>query len=365
MTQAEKGIEMKVSVFTGKLGGYSAMLPMLRLMRDDDEVELTIIAGDQHCNINFGHSIDEIKKEFLGSISYIPIKAGDDTSWHRANGMQQIVHHGSMALDRFKPDCLILFGDRAEVLTMALSAVIQGIPIAHIQGGDFSGGIDNRIRDSISCLSKWHFVSNKRSDARLSDFVPGDIINVGDLHIDSIVSGLYEPNNFGPKPRIILLQHSDTSNPGDSGVQVLITVLALQECDLLPNTIAFYPCTDQGYEKIIETLKWKFDEEKLFKYLPPSEFLGLLSQSDLVIGNSSLGIIEAPYFDIPTVDIGTRQAGRMRGSSVFHSDHDVEEIVEAINLALQFRDHGEKAERLYGNGEAGRKVLEHLKEVLP
>jgi len=360
---------MKICVLTGKLGGYSAMRPMLSLMEKDEDIEFILLVTDQHLYTKFGRSVSVIIEDGFTPLP-IDIQQEDETAYSRSKAEAQVLVHFAKALDNIRPDLLILFGDRGESLSAAHAALNAGIPIAHLQGGDTTGGVDDRIRDAITCMSSLHFVSCHSSACEIEDIRGIDnICVVGDFHIDPLMEWTSPPiidiaENLHldyKRPWVLITQHSDTLSPSTSYQEMNCTLNAVRE--ELPDfeIVVTYPCSDVGYKGIMDAIEELSTPLKLkvFKALRPESYIGVMNASHLIIGNSSAGIIEAPYLETMSIDIGDRQRGRMRPSSVTHADHDKSSIRDAIRHSLYKPCEFEK---LYGDGTAGIQTIKEIKK---
>lgn len=303
----------RIAILTGKLGGYQSLRPLAHKIQAHPELELTWLIADQHNDKKFGDTEDLICKEFPKA-ERLHIVYQDASN--RVSDAASMLYD----LDELKADMLVVLGDRLETLCGALAALELGIPIAHVQAGDVSGGLDEKRRRAISQMSDLLFCSTLMAQQRLIyQGIPKEKTHVvGDPHIDAIIAGDYDKNYAAwfrsayPKQKIILLHlHPDTCNPKASGELARETLAALRT--LFPESfiIAVYPCSDQGHEAIIEELEankglfWG-----VYPALPPRRWHALMSIADCIVGNSSAGLIEAPYFGLPAINIGDRQHGR-------------------------------------------------------
>ena len=352
------------------------MRPMLRLMRDDPELELQLVTTDMHLKEEFGFTLNEVEEDFEDSIEKIFMNIQGRES--RAEQLAELHLCLATMFGRSVPDILVLMGDRAESLIAAVVATQFNVPIAHIQGGDTTGGIDNPQRNAISKLAHVHFTSCQRSTHELCilNELPWRIHEVGDLHIDPIVQGDFLPQvevrdrldlgKLSPSvPIITVLQHPDTYNPTVSGGQMQITLQGVARAVSDRNVVCIYPCSDQGYKGIIDEL----EEFRVYsglaqvhKNLPSPLFLGLLNVTDVIVGNSSSGVIEAPYFGLRAVDIGYRQKGRLSCDLTKWVPHDSNLIAKAIKESIE-TGPGKVNNTLYGDGHAGERVVKVLKEL--
>lgn len=279
-------------------------------------------------------------------------------------------------MEKCNPDICILYGDRGEVLAAALAATTLGIPIAHIQGGDLSGSIDEQMRHSITKLSHLHYVSNEQSALNIKMMGEEEwrILNVGDCHLDEIISeNFYLPGKVknilslnNNKKIVILLQHPETTQPEQSYSQMKITLEALKTFDC--KVVAIKPCSDSGYEGILKALDEYSEvlDMEIFSNLEAPLFWGLQNIASLFIGNSSAGIIESTTFNLPTINIGRRQNKRLCSNNILSVNHSVDEIKNAIKKSLYQKDYLEmikSSPNLYGDGNAGEKIAQHISAI--
>ena len=364
-------IVRKIMVLTGKRGGYGAMKPMLRLIRDDPELELQLVVGSQHWSPDFGSTHAEVEQEFTNTIHCDGWQSSNsDDGWARSRCLAREMLDMTFIGHDSAPDILVLMGDRAESLVAAVVATQLNIPIAHIQGGDVTGGIDNPQRNAISKLAHVHFTSCSKSTHRLHSLMGEEnwcIHEVGDLHVDPIVQmdylltdAVHKRLDLNESP-IIVLQHPDTYSPDSSSPEMQKTLKAVDK--LGQETVVIYPCSDQGYEGIIRVIKHSFrDNWQVHKNLPSPLFLGLMNIASVIVGNSSAGIIEAPYFGLRAVDIGYRQKGRLSCDLTKWVPHDSSLIAQAIKESID-AGPGKVNDTLYGDGHAGERVVKVLKEL--
>ena len=362
-------------VLTGKRGGYGSMRPMLLQMKHDKEIILQLVVTDQHVSRKFGNTITEIKKDFeIAAEVDMEQDSGDSVS--RAAALGRCLTGMALVMHDLKPDLIVLYGDRGEVLSSAVAATTMGIPIAHIQGGDVTGSVDEQMRHALTKLSQLHFPSNKESAERIIRMGEDAwrVNVVGDNHIDSIVSNEYLSSEdvlkrLGldlNKKIFVVLQHSETTDPESSYSQMRETMLAINEFNV--QKVIIYPCSDSGYEGIIKAIdEYAIGEGCQVKVnLDANVFWGLLNISTVLIGNSSAGIIEAPLFYLPVVNIGRRQEGRLRSNNIIDVTHDRVDIEDAINFAIsdkKFISSIRKTKGPYGDGTAGKRIVELIKEV--
>lgn len=364
----------KILVLTGKRGGFGAMKPMLRLLRDDPRVELQLVATDQHLDPRFGRTVSEVAQEFKVA-GEVMIEQRDDTRESRAEALGRCVIGMAGLFGRLKPDICVLYGDRGETLATALVATTMNVPIAHIQGGDVSGSTDEVMRHAITKLAHLHFPSIPSSAERIIGM--GEerwrVQTVGDSHLDPIIAGEKADKaavvaEFGLRadaPTLVVLQHSETTAPDDSHRQMTETLIAVRESG--HQTIVVHPCSDAGYGGIIRAIEELAapPQFRVRRNIEAPMFAGLLSVASAIIGNSSCGLIEAPLAKLPAINIGRRQEGRVAGNNVINAGYDRHAISATIARALspEFRKIVANCEQPYGDGQAGKRIVAALTTV--
>ncbi|MDD5389713.1 MAG: UDP-N-acetylglucosamine 2-epimerase [Gallionellaceae bacterium] len=365
----------KVMVLTGKRGGFGAMKPMLRLLRDDPAFELQLVVTDQHLDPRFGRTITEVEREFSIAAA-VDMEQRDGTAAGRARALGVCATRMAETLDALKPDLCLLYGDRGEVLASAMAATAMSIPIGHMQGGDVSGSVDEQVRHAVTKLAHLHFPSTRESAERILKMgeEPWRVVVTGDHHLDLIVAGEYaaksevaEATGIDPdQPAIVLLQHSETTAPDQAYQQMAETLLAVRDTGM--QVVVVYPCSDVGYEGIVQAIE-EFatgPQFRVFKNLEAPLFWGLLATASIMVGNSSAGIIETPCFRLPAINIGRRQENRLHAENVIHAEHDRNTIMAAIDHALNnesFRESTHMCRQVYGDGTAGWRTVEAIRNL--
>ncbi len=361
---------IKIFVLSGKRGGFGALRPFLKRIKNSSRTKLILALTDQHLSAKFGNTIQEVRSDF-SNLELLPLgdygSSQEDKSYAMSN-LQKLI---TKSLIKTKPDYVVVYGDRAESLVTAFVANLLSIKIIHFQGGDKSGSVDEHFRHAISKLSHLHFVSCLDSKKRLIQMGENreNIFEVGDSHIDEILDGkiideqemrknLKIPIN---KKIITLLQHSETTRVKSSGQQFYKTIKALQLfMKKYENyiVIAIYPCSDPGYEEIVDLINKSSIIFSFYKNLDAPLFRSLVSNSMVLIGNSSAGIIESPYLGTPSINIGRRQQNRLSTSMTINVNHDVDEIFEALEKVQKDKFH--LKEYIYGNGKSDLKAYKAI-----
>jgi UDP-hydrolysing UDP-N-acetyl-D-glucosamine 2-epimerase len=285
------------------------------------------------------------------------------------------------AFDRLRPDVVVVMADRFEVMAPAIAAAYQNIPLAHVQGGEVSGNIDDKVRHAITKLADLHFPATERARdwiVRLGER-PETVFCTGCPSTDlaeevkrspRLDFSVYEKyGGVGNAPSlhhgfVIVLQHSVTTEYGDAKRQVTETLEAVADLDR--PVLWFWPNADAGSDETSKTIR-AFRENRhlpqlhFIKNMESVDFLRLLYASDGIVGNSSVAIREGSYLGVPAIDVGTRQANRECGPNVVHVGYDRRQIRRAIESHLNGRMPGST---LYGHGDAGQQIA-HLLATVP
>lgn len=368
----------RVCAFSGKRGGYGAYVPLMRLVEQDPELELLILLGDMHGSATFGRTVDEVSADFPDSaVELINMGSGrGDSPRVRAENLGACLGEAARILDRARPDVVLVHGDRGEHLMVAFAALNLGIVVAHTQGGDRSGNIDELQRHAITKLAHLHFPETENAAERIRRLGEDDwrIEVVGSTYVDRIVNGLYvrpaeARAELGLDPEegfLLAVVHPETFADRDTNrrlADAVLTGLAASG----RRTVVTYPCSDPGYEGVLEALRER-ERDPAFVIRPNVDndvYLGLLAGAEALVGNSSAALVEAPYFRLPAVNVGRRQEGRERDPNVIDCDPTVEDVSRALGHALdpEFAASLHAGGRL-GDGRAGERIVERLRGLV-
>lgn len=371
---------MKVCVVTGSRAEYGLFYPLLKKLKADRAVDLLILATGMHLSAEFGLTYREIEKDGFRIEERVEMLLGGDSPVAAAKSVGLGVIGMSQALARLRPDIVLLLGDRFETFAAAVSAHLTGIPLAHIHGGELTeGAFDDAFRHSITKMSYLHFTCAEEYRKRVIQLgeAPERVFNVGALGIDNIrhtkllAKGRLEEElgfKFDKKTALVTF-HPVTldKTPSVEQFRELLKALdAFRELDV----IFTKPNADPEGRALIRLMDDYADRNagrvKAFASLGRIRYLSLLRYVDVVIGNSSSGIIEAPFFGHPVLNIGDRQRGRIRPSGVIDCNHDANNLKSALRKALLFDAAGRAAgENPYGDGNAAGRILRILKREVP
>nr|WP_310795864.1 UDP-N-acetylglucosamine 2-epimerase [Heyndrickxia oleronia] len=344
--------------------------------KKDPELELQIIVTGMHLSPEFGLTYRQIESDGFIINKKVEMLLSSDTSVSIVKSMGLGIIGLSDAISSLKPDILIILGDRFEALAAAQTALILKIPIAHLHGGEKTyGAYDDSIRHAITKMSYIHFVStegHRNRVIRLGE-QPNRVFNVGAPGIENIMklkllskAELEESLNMHLNKPVFLITYHPTTLSTDplEGINELLTVLNEFECATMIFTKAN---ADNDGRKINELISHFVTENprkrKIFDSLGQLRYLSLLKYADIVIGNSSSGLLEAPYLNTPTVNIGDRQKGRERPLSVIDCLPNMNQIRSAIKKAWNYQVNNENSIRIFGDGNTSEKITNILKQI--
>jgi len=365
----------KICVWSGKRGGFGAMTPTMAAIQDHPQMELAIVVTDQHLYRRFGHTVDEVEGRFPVTAAIDMGQVGDGND-DRGRAIGVCLTKSIDVLTEINPDILLVIGDRGEVFAACIAAHNLRIPIAHVQGGDVSGSLDEPVRHAITKLAHIHFPSTAGAAERIRRLGEQEarIHAVGDTHIDQIILGDVTPEETLRQtydlpetgPFLLVLQHSDSTVADQSAPQMAETTAAVKASGL--RALLVYPCSDQGFEGIISEIKKAADGNMITAHrnIPAADFIGLQRLAAALVGNSSAGIIEAPYFALPAINVGERQIGRERSGNTIDVGYDRAAITAGIDKALndgEFLEKLRQDEPPYGDGTAYKQIVDVLATV--
>lgn len=372
-------LKKKIAVVTGTRAEYGILKPLLNEIIKSPCLELKLLVSGMHLLPQFGLTINEIKNDGFDITRTVKLydKKVKNNSYY-SESLARGIRNFSHAFHELKPDITVVFGDRIEALAAALASATMRIPLAHIHGGDKTddGHIDESIRNSISQFAHIHFTATKSHSQRLIRFgeQPWRIIQVGALGLDSIVDRkpiskkiLFKKLGLEDQKTLVCLFHPVNAEEHKKG-KIMNTILeSIRELKI--QSVVIYPNNDSGNLPIIKEIK-KFSNLpfiRIFPSLAHSEYLSLLHHSDVLVGNSSSGMIETPSIGIPVVNIGLRNRGREHGQNILFVDINKKNIIKAINKALFNSDFIKKSKRgknPYGDGNSSGRITSTLCELI-
>ena len=338
----------KIAIITGTRAEYGLLRSVIQLLHESDSVELQLFVTAMHLSAQFGLTVECIEHDGFPITEKVDLLLASDSAVGVTKSLGLGVISFAAVFERHKPDLLVVLGDRFETLAGALAAKLAGIAIAHIHGGELSlGAYDDAIRHCVTKLSALHFVATKRYATRVIQLgeAPDTVFHVGALGVQNIQTmtlldkvTLAKKLNFNLDGTLFLATyHPVTLSEQLSQLGLEAFIQALRH---FPNAkmIITYPNADVHSQVIIDRLTQFVASQPDRICFRPSlghlMYLSCMQYASVVIGNSSSGLIEAPTFKLPTVNIGQRQAGRVRAASVLDVDEDKSAIIDAIHTAL-------------------------------
>jgi len=358
-------MKKKIVFLTGTRADFGKLKSLIEISTNDFEVH--IFATGMHMDTKYGYTVKEIEKSGYENVfKYINHDDGagmDITLSRTIEGFANYIH-------LIKPDLIVIHGDRIEALAGATVGALNNTLVAHIEGGEISGTIDELIRHAVSKLSHIHFAAHEEAQKRLMQMgeIPSSIYVIGSPDMDAMLSDTLPSfddvkRNYELKfdEFAISMFHPVTTEYENMDLYATNFVAALLQSS--DNYVVIYPNNDKGSEFILRKLK-QFEDNERFKIFPSvrfEAFLVMMKHAKFIIGNSSAGIREAPYYGIPTVNIGTRQNGRTSNADIINVGYNTDEIVEAIEKA---NNHAVKPKHLFGDGKSDEKFLEIISHAL-
>jgi UDP-hydrolysing UDP-N-acetyl-D-glucosamine 2-epimerase len=371
----------KICVVVTARPSYSRIKTALNAIQAHPGLELQLVVAASALLDRYGSAVNFIEKDgFHVAAKVFNVLEGENlTAAAKTTGIG--ILELSSVFENLRPDIVVTIADRFETMATAVSAAYINIPLAHIQGGEVTGNIDEKVRHSITKLADYHFVASDDALKRVLKLGenPEFVFNTGCPSID-IAKGVLEDSEelfdvfekysgSGKKQKlkdgyVVVMQHPVTTEYNESRQHIETTLEALSE--IKKPVLWFWPNVDAGADGTSKGIR-VFREVKdasnfhFFKNMEPNDFLKLLKHADCLIGNSSVGIRECAYIGVPVVNIGTRQAGRERAVNVIDCDYQKEQILDAIKKQML---HGKyPSDNIYGAGQSGAKIAQLLAEV--
>ena len=375
-----------VAVFTGNRAEYGLQFPILRAIEKHPDLEYRLLVSGAHLDPNFGSTLEEIRNDGFRIDAEIKIEMDAASLFATAQAIGSGVLAISRVLDEMRPDIMVVYADRFEGFAAVIAATQMNIPTAHIEGGDLTegGALDDSVRHAMTKLTHLHFTTNEQASNRILGMgeEPWRVHTVGFPAIDLISEGNFATNleiteQLGldlSRPIVLFTQHSVSTEFERAAEQVQPSIDAIKRlADEGIQIVLTYPNNDAGGQAIISVLDtfgtsdYKNTQVKrsLGRYLYHG-ILALARNPDIrvtCLGNSSSGLKETPVFGCPTVNIGSRQEGRLRGENVLDAGYSSNEIYDQIQRSLfddDFRELCREAKNPYWLGEAGPKIAEVL-----
>jgi len=356
----------KLVFLTGTRADFGKLKSLISITQKSNEYEVHIFVTGMHMNSLYGSTIDEIRKSGFDNIyPFINHDSIDNMDRTLAKTIDGFSHF----IAEIKPDLVVVHGDRVEALAGAIVGSLNNILVAHIEGGEVSGTIDGLIRHAVSKMSHIHLVANEESRSRLIQL--GELLKsifiLGSPDIDLMTSNTLPSLDDVKKyydisflEYSIAILHPVTTESKSSKRNAKIFVDALLETN--DCYVVIYPNNDFGSNDILSEYERLKDNDrfKVFPSLRFEYFLVLLKYSNYIVGNSSAGIREASFYNVPTVDIGSRQSNRSKDHSIFHTSNDCNSIIKSISSAKNFKVINHNQGSVFGQGSSDEMFLNLL-----
>lgn len=367
----------KITVFTGSRAEYGLLFWLMKGIQSDNELELQIIVSGMHLAPQFGETWKEIEADGFKIDAKVEMLLASDTPVGVVKSMGVASIGFADALAQLQPDLLVILGDRFEALAIAQAALIMKIPIAHLHGGELTlGAYDNSIRHAITKMAFLHFTAAEKYRQRIIQMgeESNRVFNVGAAGLEHVVrTEIYSIDALAEqlhiplrRPYFLVTYHPETLSNDVEGEAFTLLLNALDE---MPDyqVLFTYPNADNGGHAIIQLIEHycKLNAHRAFASvsLGSTRYLSAVAHAEVVIGNSSSGLIEVPAFRVPTVNIGKRQEGRLAADSVIHCNAEFNAIKNAIRKAVSadFKAHCSKVINPYGDGRVSERIIPILK----
>lgn len=365
---------------TGIRSEYDILSSVFRAIDDHEDLSLKVVVTGAHLSETFGYTIDDIEKDGFEIVDRIESLLSGNRESLRVKGLGIQLQGLVQTVLRVQPDFLLVLGDREESIATALVSTYLNIPLIHLCGGDrVVGNVDDQIRHAVTKLAHVHLTTNIESKDRVlrlgeQEFRvhnvgnPGldRLIEVEDLSLAQISSNI----NFDiaeDEPYIILIQHALSSEVKNAYRQMKVTLEAIKSMGI--KTIISFPNSDAGGLEIIRAIVECNPVPFIYsaKNIPRVDFVNLLRNASCLVGNSSLGILEAPLLKLPVINVGNRQIGRLHAENVQFVPHEKKAIMDAIKIAIHDENYISDVKRCgnpYGDGRSSLKIADLIANTI-
>ena len=369
----------KVCVVVTARPSYARIKSALRAIVEHPDLELQLVVGASALLHRYGDTIEYMSRDGfeVAARVYMVVEGENPITSAKSTGLGLV--ELATIFDNLQPDVVVTIADRYETLATAIAGSYMNIPVAHVQGGEVTGSIDEKVRHAVTKLSNLHFVATGKAAERVIRMGEDSsaVFVTGCPSVDLAASILDSPSlDFDPFMKyggvgpffdvsdgyLVVMQHPVTTEYEEANRQIIETLRAVQE-SALP-TFWFWPNLDAGSDGTSKGLRVfrerDHDESSIhfFRNMTPEDFLRLAYNSRCIVGNSSVGIRECSFLGIPVVNVGTRQVGRERGPNVIDVGHDRKAILSAIRRQVANGQYPQDV--LYGDGKAGQRIADLL-----
>lgn len=371
----------KICVVVASRANYGRIKYLLKAIEAHPNLELQLIVGASILLYRFGNAIDIIEKDGFKPVRKIYYVIEGETLSTQAKSTGLGIVELSTAFEELKPDIVLSVADRFETMATAIAATYMNIPLAHLQGGEITGNIDERVRHAITKLADIHFPATEKSKQRIIKLGenPEMIFNFGcpamdilrneDLNISNEIMTKYggtgQPVDWN-KPYILLVQHPVTTSYGEGRKQIEQTLHALLK---FPDyqKIVLWPNIDAGSDEVAKGIRVFRENNRnenfhYFRNFSPEDYARVLQNATCLVGNSSSFIREGDFLGVPAIIIGNRQEGREHGKNVIFADYDSADIISKMNLQLKSEKY--QSSKTFGKGNAGNQIAEKLSTIV-
>lgn len=332
-------MKKKIVFLTGTRADFGKLKSLIEVLQHDEDFEVHIFASGMHMDKKYGYTVREIEKcGYKNIYKYINNDCGSSMDITLSRTIEGFANYVRLV----EPELIVVHGDRLEALAGATVGAFNNILVAHVEGGEVSGTVDELIRHAVSKLSHTHFVANDEAKKRLKQMgeLEQSIYVIGSPDMDVMVGDLPAMEDVSKKYQLpfedfaISMFHPVTTEVDNMDKYADTYFSALEESGL--NYIVIYPNNDKGSDFIFNRMK-RLENNRRFKVFPSvrfEAFLVMMKNALFICGNSSAGIREAPYYGLPTINVGTRQNGRTNNTDIIHTDYSKEGVLAGIKEAL-------------------------------
>ncbi len=365
----------KILYITGTRADFGLMQSVLGALDSVPEYTVELLVTGMHLMPQFGNTIEQVYAAGY-PVHRLEAVFQQDSKASMAAFLGEVTHQGTALVEAIQPDMILLLGDRAEMLAGAIIGAYMYIPTIHIGGGDNTSTIDNSVRHAITRLAHLHFAATEASRARLvaSGEQEWRCFNAGAPALDAILNRNWDSKEKvfrrlglteGMPVQVVILHPESLHEGGAAGQMELVLKTSLDEAW---QTVVIFPNADAGGRQMIEVIESYRQQPGcyIFPSLPYDDYLHLLKYADLLIGNSSSGILEGPSFYLPVVNIGDRQRGREKAANILDVPFGASALQQALVTVRsdpEFRATAKAALNPYDNGGCGRKILSTLQGI--
>lgn len=367
-------LKKKILIVTERRADYSKFRPVIKEIENSSKLDYFLIVTGSHLLKEHGNTLKDIKKDGFKITAKFQMysRKKDDTGFEMVSAFGKSIIELSKLVKKLNPDIILSGFDIGANFASAIIGAHMNKIVIHIEGGEVSGTIDDPIRHATTRFAHIHYVTNSSAARRIIRMGenPKYVHVVGNPSLDSIRTVKKIPKHelekeFGidlSKPLVLILQHTVTTELDSIQKNFRKTLDAVKELNV--QAILIYGNADAGSKQISQIIK--HSKIKQYSTLSFEKYINLLKNSSVLVGNSSSGIMEAPFLHVPSIDIGSRQSKRLQSSSVIDVDYDKNKIKKVIIKAIydkQFLEKCKKTKSLYGEGHSAKKIVKLLENL--